>query len=76
MAEGIDILNLAKTGWEVVKDGKPSAQAQSAYCQAMPSKKGSQGLEDGYVRLALPSLFAARQAFGHGPDHRPALRFA
>jgi hypothetical protein len=39
MAEGIDLVNVAKTAWEIIKDNKPSAQAQSAYCQAMPSKK-------------------------------------
>ena len=38
MGEGIDIVNLAKTAWEIVKDSKASATAQSAYCQAMPSK--------------------------------------
>src|SRR4051812_13742003 len=38
MAEGVDLVNVAKTVWEVIKDGAPSAQANSAYCQAMPSK--------------------------------------
>lgn len=36
---GVDLVNLAKTAWDIVKDGKPSASAQSAYCQAMPSKQ-------------------------------------
>jgi hypothetical protein len=39
MAGEVDtIVNLAKTGWEIVKDNKPSSAAQTAYCQAMPAK--------------------------------------
>jgi len=38
MAE-LDLVNLGKAAWEIIKDGKPNATAQSAYCQAMPEKK-------------------------------------
>ena len=32
------IVNLGKFGWELIKDNKPVASAQTSYCQAMPAK--------------------------------------
>ncbi|KIN75252.1 hypothetical protein Z945_81 [Sulfitobacter noctilucae] len=31
-----DIINLGKTAWGIVKDGRPTSESKSAYCNAVP----------------------------------------